>query len=53
MDGKIDAFVCGSGTGGSIAGISNYLKEKNSNIQIILADPPGSSLANKVFKKLS
>jgi cysteine synthase A len=48
MDGKINAFVCGSGTGGSIAGISNYLKEKNSDIKIILADPNGSSLANKV-----
>ncbi len=48
MNGNINAFVCGSGTGGSIAGISKYLKEKNSNIKIILADPPGSSLTNKV-----
>ena len=43
-DGKIDAFVCSSGTGGTISGISNALKEKNKNIKIYLSDPKGSAL---------
>lgn len=38
-----------SGTGGSIAGISQYLKLKNKRVKIILADPPGSSLKNHVI----
>ena len=39
MDKKIDAFICSAGTGGTIAGISQYLKSKDKNIDIILADP--------------
>jgi cysteine synthase A len=46
--GEIDAFVMSSGTGGTIAGASRYLKERNPEIQVILADPEGSSLFNKV-----
>ncbi|CAD8181555.1 unnamed protein product [Paramecium octaurelia] len=46
--GLIDCFVMSSGTGGSIAGISQYLKGKNKNIKVILADPPGSSLKTHV-----
>jgi cysteine synthase len=41
-------FISGSGTGGTIAGISKYLKERNRKVKIILADPPGSALFNKV-----
>ena len=37
-----------AGTGGTIAGVSKYLKSKDSNIKIYLADPTGSSLLNKV-----
>jgi cysteine synthase A len=44
----LDAFVCSAGTGGTIAGVSKYLKEKRENIQIVLADPEGSGLFNKV-----
>mmetsp|Transcript_18769 Transcript_18769/g.32480 ORF Transcript_18769/g.32480 Transcript_18769/m.32480 type:complete len:405 (+) Transcript_18769:1887-3101(+) len=49
-NGKIDAFVAGAGTGGTIAGISTFLKEKNEKIVIALVDPPGSGLLNKVQK---
>ena len=48
LDGKIDAFTCSSGTGGTIAGVSIGLKEKNKNIKIILSDPDGSSLCNYI-----
>lgn len=34
MDGDIDAFVMGSGTGGTIAGVSAYLKQQKSNIKV-------------------
>ncbi|EQC41797.1 cysteine synthase A [Saprolegnia diclina VS20] len=47
-DGQVDAYVMSAGTGGTIAGVSLYLKEKNPAVQVILADPPGSSLYNKV-----
>jgi cysteine synthase A len=41
-----------AGTGGTIAGISQYLKSKNNNINIVLADPQGSSLHNRVKYKV-
>ena len=43
-DGKVDGFVCSSGTGGTISGVSNALKEKNKNVKICLSDPKGSAL---------
>ncbi len=42
--GKIDAFICSVGTGGTLAGVSIGLKNKNRNIKIGLSDPMGSSL---------
>ncbi|HEY2418673.1 MAG TPA: cysteine synthase A [Steroidobacteraceae bacterium] len=42
--GKIDAFVASSGTGGTLAGVSEYLKSQRPGIRTVLADPPGSSL---------
>lgn len=44
----IDAFVMSSGTGGTLAGVGTFLKEVDPNIKIVLVDPPGSSLYNKV-----
>jgi cysteine synthase A len=43
-DGRIHAFVSASGTGGTLAGVSEYLKSRNSGVRTVLADPPGSSL---------
>jgi cysteine synthase A len=42
--GKIDAFTCSCGTGGTLAGVSLALKERNPNVRIVLADPHGSGL---------
>jgi cysteine synthase A len=42
--GRIDAFVSASGTGGTIAGVSEYLKSRRPAVRTVLADPPGSSL---------
>ncbi len=51
--GKIDGFVCAVGTGGTLAGVSIGLKEKNKNIKIALSDPMGSSLYSHIrFNKL-
>ncbi|KAJ2077741.1 Cysteine synthase 2 [Coemansia sp. RSA 988] len=46
--GCIDAFVHGSGTGGTIAGVTRYLKRHVPGLRSILADPQGSGLANKI-----
>ena len=42
--GRIDAFVAASGTGGTLAGTSEYLKSKSAAVRTVLVDPPGSSL---------
>ncbi|MDA0241376.1 MAG: cysteine synthase A, partial [Proteobacteria bacterium] len=44
LDGKIDGFTCAVGTGGTIAGIGMFLKERNKDIKIALSDPMGSAL---------
>ena len=46
LNGNVDGFICAIGTGGTLAGISKYLKEKNSNFVTGLADPPGAALYN-------
>ncbi|HEX9302799.1 MAG TPA: cysteine synthase A [Casimicrobiaceae bacterium] len=42
--GRVDAFVCATGTGGTLAGVARYLKEQRPATRIVLADPAGSSL---------
>ncbi len=42
--GKVDAFTCSCGTGGTLAGVSLALKQRNPAIRIVLADPEGSAL---------
>ena len=42
--GRVDAFVCASGTGGTLAGVARYLKAQRGSVRIVLADPTGSAL---------
>ncbi|AOE49444.1 PLP-dependent cysteine synthase family protein [Kangiella sediminilitoris] len=46
LDGKVDAVVLGVGSGGTVTGIGRFLKEKNPDIDIVLADPDGSILTH-------
>ena len=43
-DGKVDIFVAGVGTGGTITGVGEYLKSKNSNVRIVAVEPETSSV---------
>jgi cysteine synthase A len=45
-DGKVDGFICAIGTGGTLSGVSIFLKERNPKIRIGLADPMGAALYN-------
>ena len=45
-EGKVDAFICSVGTGGTLAGVGMALKERNKDVVIGLADPGGAALYN-------
>lgn len=46
--GRLDAFVAGAGTGGTISGVSRFLKPRMPHLRVVLADPQGSGLLNRV-----
>ncbi len=46
-DGKVDVFVAGVGTGGSISGTGNFLKSQNPNIKVIAVEPENSPVLSK------
>ncbi len=43
-DGKVDGFTCAIGTGGTLSGVSSFLKEKDKNIRVAVADPMGAAM---------
>ncbi|MFT5577776.1 MAG: cysteine synthase A [Paraglaciecola psychrophila] len=47
-EGKVNGFVCAVGTGGTLAGVSGALKERNPDVKIAVADPMGSAMYNYV-----
>ncbi|KAK7542739.1 tryptophan synthase beta subunit-like PLP-dependent enzyme [Phyllosticta citribraziliensis] len=48
MSGVLDGFVTGAGTGGTISGVALYLKPRIPELKVVLADPQGSGLFNRV-----
>ena len=46
-DGRVDIFVAGVGTGGTVSGVGEYLKSKNPNVKVVVVEPAGSPVLSK------
>ena len=51
-EGRIDGFTCAIGTGGTLAGVSKFLKEKNKRVRTVAADPMGAAMYSWIKHKV-
>ena len=47
LDGKVDVFIAGVGTGGTLSGVGKYLKEKNKDVEVVAVEPASSPVLSE------